>query len=73
MFTTHAKFHSTNSSISSPDRNDVDRHRSAPTYLIWLEEEPFPKYVVAGPTQNTSRGFLFYVPQEGPSQLFYYG
>jgi hypothetical protein len=72
MFITHAKFRSTNSSISSPDRNNMDSHLFAPKYLMWLEEEPFLKYVVAAPTQNKSRGFLFYVPQERPSQLFYY-
>ena len=46
MFIAHAKFHSTNSSTSSPDRDDMNRHRLVPIYLMWLEEEPFPKYVV---------------------------
>jgi hypothetical protein len=43
---TDSKFRSTNLIISLLDRNVMDCCRFAPKYLIWLEEEPFPKDVV---------------------------
>jgi hypothetical protein len=58
-FMTDLKFHSTNLIISLLDRNVMDCCCFAPKYLIWLEEEPFPKDVVAVQNKIQAVAFCF--------------